>query len=240
MKRKKILFNAPRYVQALTDYIEGWELTPGGTVLYLKNAKLSEVLVQYKRLSMCLDVKTQLSCSLNLVPDGEMSKEKMHIFRQLKGMEFELNWVHKRIFFREPRLVSPAYLSQLKDRMASFKISDSLIRFLSEDEKLMGLIQSIKPDDLGVKLVCFAEEVESAQGPDKTDLSETLLDSIIEFYKKPSEITWVISAAKLVSLAQQGKHLKGMIDILEVLSDRIDRFTTPMYSSESKGRCINP
>jgi len=222
LRRKKILFNAPRYVQALIGYIEDWKPTSRGMILYLKDEKIKEVLIQYRRLSMCFDVKTQLSCSVNIVSKIEMDKEKIELFRQLKEMECELNWINKSIFFREPRFVSPPYLNLLRDRIPGFKINDSLRRYLSQDKNLMKLICAIKPDDLIIKLICFNPEVRPTEAFD--NLSEALLDSIIEFYRNPAEITWVISVAKLLSLAQ-GKHLRGMIDILRILSDKIDSFT---------------
>jgi len=228
LSKKKVSFDAPRYLQLLSDLVENWENTLFGTIIYLKDPELPQVLVQYKPLPFSMDAKIQLSCEVIFPFNEKLDQQKIETYRAFSGMSCKLSWVHQKIFTREPKFVSSDIINQLKSRIPNFRVDYSLSDSLNCNERIKNLIKKNKPDDLNITAILMSSRSEKTIAQEETQkqsMQDILINTLVDSYYNPNSVVWTVSVAKLLYLSNQRKDLIGMCNILKTLSNYLVEFT---------------
>jgi hypothetical protein len=216
-------------VQLLSDLIEKWENTPFGTIIYLKDPELPQILVQHKPLRLSMDAKTQLSCEVAFLFSEELDRQRIELYRTVTGMSCKLSWVRQGLFTREPKFISSDIINKLKDLIPDFRVSDMLSNSLNHSETIRNMIKRIKPDELNITAIPILKSSRTEQTMNQWEVSkqgpQNILSTLLTAYYNPSGIVWNISIAKLLYLTSQRKDLIEMISMLKILSNYLVEFT---------------
>jgi len=154
----------------------------------------------------------KITAVYEVVNTDQMNKETADLFRLFKGMECELvseGLLRRRFYFRsfEP-------LNALRNYLPEITISNELVNMLNENEKIMSLIRSVKPDALTVTLDSLPLEFKPF-----SDLGEAILQGMISFFKNPAHITWLISVGRLFTRGlDTQKVADGVFYLLEEIA----------------------
>jgi len=180
-----------------------------------KGVPFKELHIRNLPIFIGFESKTELSCQLDVIPEGQMSEAAIEAYRRLVPMECELTYsgsIVKRPLFKPLRI-----LERLRKDIPDLTSDDSLIKKLSENVTLMKLISSVRPDDFVVMLQSFTiEGTAMAGGP------EGLTKMMAEFYKNPTKMTWLISLTRMIPRGPSTKSLyRNIFGILKVSSQEI-------------------
>jgi len=181
-----------------------------------KGAPFKELHIRNLPIFIGFESKTELSCQLDIIPEGQMSEAVIEAYRRLVPMECELTYTGS--FVKKPVLRPLRVLERLRKEIPELTNDDALIKRLSENETLMKLLLSVRPDDFVVMLQSFNVEgpATSGGGP------EGLTKMMAEFYKNPTKVTWLISLTRMIPRGPGTKNLyRNIFGVLKVSSEVI-------------------
>lgn len=211
----KGFLDTPEIVRCIPEYIDDWTKSGGYIMIETKNVPFKELHIRNLPIFIGFESKTELSCQLDIVQEGQMTDSTKEAYKRLIRMECELTYTGsliKKPVFRPLRL-----LEKLRKEIPELTNDDSLMNRLSANKTLMTLLSAARPDDFVVMLQSFTTEgVAMAGSPDG------LTKTIAEFYKNPTRITWMLSLARMIPRGPSTKNLyRNIFGTLKVSSQEI-------------------
>jgi len=211
-KRKKSLYETPFIVRVFEKHIKDWK--QGGGLVYATPKRSVYTYLMFQKKSIAFfETKWYITALYEVVNRDNMNEALEALYRKLKGMECSLEskgLIRKDIYFKENE-----FLSELRLYLPDITISNDIAKALNEDEEVMDLLQTVKPDDLTISLHSIPSEYQPFIGS-----KEAVVHGMIEFYTKPLYISWVITLGKMLGQSP-GVEKKGdnIIKLLEEIAD---------------------
>lgn len=180
-----------------------------------KDAPFKELHMRNLPIFIGFESKTEFSCQLDMVPEGQMSESMTEAYRRLMRMECELTYTGtlvKKPVFRPLRL-----LEKLRKDIPELMSDDTLMKRIGENRTIMALLSSVRPDDFVVMLQSFTTEGAAAAGS-----PDGLTKIMADFYANPTKMTWMLSLTKMIARGPSTKSLyRGIFGILKLSSQEL-------------------
>lgn len=184
-----------------------------------KDAPFKELHMRNLPIFIGFESKTEFSCQLDMVPEGQMSESTTEAYRRLMRMECELTYTGtlvKKPVFRPLRL-----LEKLRKDIPELISDDTLMKGIGENKTIMALLSSVRPDDFVIMLQSFTTEGAAAAGS-----PDGLTKIMADFYANPTRMTWMLSLTKMIARGPSTKSLyRGIFGILKLSSQELLELT---------------
>ena len=184
-----------------------------------KDAPFKELHMRNLPIFIGFESKTEFSCQLDMVPEGQMSESTTEAYRRLMRMECELTYTGtlvKKPVFRSLRL-----LEKLRKDIPELISDDTLMKGIGENKTIMALLSSVRPDDFVIMLQSFTTEGAAAAGS-----PDGLTKIMADFYANPTRMTWMLSLTKMIARGPSTKSLyRGIFGILKLSSQELLELT---------------
>jgi len=211
----KGILDTPEIVRCIPEFIADWKKSGGHVMLETKDVPFKELHIRNLPIFIGFESKTEFSCQLDVIPEGQMSEAAIEAYRRLVPMECELKYTGS--FVKKPLFRPLHVLDRMRKEIPELTDDDALIKELSGNETLMKLLSAVRPDDFVVMLQSFTIE-ETAMGGSP----ESLTKMMAEFYRNPTKMTWLISLTRMIPRGPGTKNLyRNIFGILKVSSQEI-------------------
>jgi hypothetical protein len=196
------------FAKYLTKYGE-WELSNVGGSILIPREKFhfDSILFKSKRLYYSADKSWRFIASVKIQDEDHFTRENVHHFQYLKGLECELTRkgvLRKKFYFRSSKIII-----QLQERIKNLFIRDYLCNDLNFDLDLQKKISFIVPDNITILL--FSQPIMAKD-------YETYSEEFELQFKQPKSIIWNIEIEKyLGAILSKGKYHKTLDSIIESL-----------------------
>ena len=189
----------PLIVRVLRDRVLKWERALGGVVIIKPSSRsfssleISKVPIGF----LGFERKTQIICTIDVLPEVKMNEKSRKVYRRLKEMECDLAWKGA-LMFRRPFFTNSKSLEQLAKTLPEFQVSSELIDVLNLNQNLISLVKMVRPDDVMIQLLSTSQRIIGESGNNETIEGPQALDAIIKYYQSPERITWLVTLTRML------------------------------------------
>lgn len=196
--------------------IDSWSSVEGTIYMKPKKAAFSHLILRSKR-SFFFETKWHITVLYDAVDELSMDDLCQTLYRRLKNMECILEskgFLGRNKYFRPNNK-----LNELRFFIPEIEVSDELSRILNEKEEVMGLVRSILPDKMTITLHSMPVKYKPAS-------TEAVMRGTAAFYRKPTQITWIITLTRGFSrgpgVTRKADQIIQLLDqIIGVLSKKM-------------------
>ena len=192
----------PLPIELIEEYIEDWNFSPPYFIVHPKN-KLVDVLImeQHRTFLTGEPLSWFFIATANIIPPEKMNGKAENLYRTLKMNECELEW--KGLIRKQPIFKPFKGLTEFIKRSGlPIKVRHDISSILNKNLKLIELIKKLRPNRIIITLYSSTlkhrkrREREFLPWMEEEPGLNDLFMEALEFYKKPSEITFVIFSEK--------------------------------------------
>ncbi|MEM2904814.1 MAG: hypothetical protein QW057_05955 [Candidatus Bathyarchaeia archaeon] len=231
-RRKSSVTGTPFQVQVFKKYLTSWK-EMGRTVIAKPKRSLTFThLVFGQKPFGFFDTKYETTAVYEVVKPEEMDERYGELYRRVKSMECVLarRGPLRRAMFFKP---SPA-LTELQKVIPGLVVSEELARALNEDKELTELLRQLRPDEMSIVLHSVPIQYQPFFRQ-----KEAVLQGMMEFYEKPSGITWIIT---IIDMLNRGPGIQTKADrtiavlqrTAQVLKQKMDEIAAALPQVESR------
>jgi hypothetical protein len=187
----------PFIVMVFSKYIQTYSVGQGGMIF--AELKMPSIVrnLTFKSTPVGIlgfgETKWQVTAAHEIVERGQMNSETTELYRRLKGMECEVEvrgTIRKEVIFKPHR-----GLNELKLRIPTLQVSDTLCRTLERNEEIVDLVKAINPTEMSVGLHSVPELLLTQEEPSTP--TNPVTEKTIEYFNNPTSITWIVTLSTL-------------------------------------------
>jgi len=193
----------PFLVHYLKNHVKSWNGNERRFIIELKDASFPIIeCIAEDILFGFGEMKWNISAIVPLISDRKISEKDSAVLRKLKGMECQLKW--QGFGKRKPKFALLPIVYKYESFLPNLKPDSRLAECLTNEQSLLNLVKTIRPDDLFFTLQLGSPST-----------NESFLEFIQRCYNRPEEVTWVVTLVRSFPRDEFIKYKKLFLAIYE-------------------------